>query len=121
MHRQQQQMGAQVQRQQSHGRGTPPAEAVCGREGQDHEFADQDAAPGAQPRPGSYPASSLPNSTGDNTPGAPSDREREVIWDDIVQPVHAPVQAPVHAGESETPETARRRRDQARRQSDDAG
>lgn len=86
MHSQQQQKGAQLPRRPSRSRAQAPDEAVRGRGAQDHEFADQDAAPGAQPKPGAYPASSLPNSTGDNTPTAPDRRDKAVEWDDIVQP-----------------------------------
>ncbi len=86
MHRQQQQKGAQIQR----GKSGAPAEAVRGREAQDHDAARQDAAPGEPPLPpGAYPASSLPNSKGDKTPSVPDDGDPSSDWDNVVQPEQA--------------------------------
>lgn len=78
--RQQQQCGAQLHARSNKARqpGEVPAEAVEGREGQDHERA------GGPPQPGAdYPASELPNRDQDNTPTAP---EPHVEWDEVVQP-----------------------------------
>ena len=85
MHRQEQQRGAQFQSQDK-GRNGAPADAVKGREAQDHEFAKADAAPGGEPEAGDYPASAMPHGHADNTPTAPTDRETAVRWDDVVQP-----------------------------------
>lgn len=84
LHRQQQQRGAQMHARANRGRlaGEPPAEAVAGREAQEHEHAALDAA-GEQARPGESPASALENRGQDITPSAP---DPQVSWDEVVQP-----------------------------------
>jgi hypothetical protein len=60
----------------------PPADAVAGREAQDHELADVET--GGAPQPGRYPADRIPQRDGDITPDAP---DPHVDWDDRVQPM----------------------------------
>jgi hypothetical protein len=61
--------------------GAPPADATEGREAQDHELADVET--GGKPQPGRYPADTIENTEGDNTP----DAGRPVVdWDTRVQP-----------------------------------
>ena len=77
-HRQQQQRGAQL-----HNKPRAPADAVEGREAQDHDRADLDVS-GDEPQRGiDYPASGPADRKGDITPSAP---EPSVDWDDVVQP-----------------------------------
>ena len=76
LHRQQQQCGAQLPKRQRQ-LGEAPAEAVEGREVQDHEQA------GETLQPGDYPASPLEDRDQDNTPSAAKPR---VQWDEVVQP-----------------------------------
>ena len=75
---QQQQRGAQLDRS---GKDAPPADAVAGREAQDHEQAGGD--PRSGPGPGRYPASRIEDREQDNTPDDPDPR---VEWDEVVQP-----------------------------------
>ena len=86
LHRQQQQCGAQLpKRPDERQLGEAPAEAVEGREVQDHEQA------GETLQPGDYPASRLEDRARDPsttlrtgiTPHAPEPR---VQWDEVVQP-----------------------------------
>lgn len=106
IHMQQQQKGAQFQAQ---GKGDgAPADAVNNRAAQDHDSAKADAAPGAEPEPGDYPASAMPHGRGDNSPDAPTDASRD--WDDVVQPEQRP--APARQA-SEDAEALRQRREQA--------
>jgi hypothetical protein len=82
--RQQQQRGAQFEGRQGKVRqqGEAPAEAVAGREAQDHDYADLDT--GGEPRSDiDYPADDVPDRKGDITPSRP---EPHVDWDDVVQP-----------------------------------
>lgn len=64
--------------------GDPPADATAGREAQDHELADVET--GGAPQPGRYPADTIENSDGDNTPDA---ADPQVEWDERVQPERA--------------------------------
>ncbi len=84
LHRQQQQRGAQMHARANRERlaGEPPADAVAGREAQEHGHAALVAA-GEQPRPGEGPASALGNRGQDITPSAPVP---QVTWDEVVQP-----------------------------------
>jgi hypothetical protein len=76
---QQQQRGVRVRRP-----GEPPADAVAGREAQDHETADIQTSPTGEPDAEiDYPADPIERRTGDNTPSAPRPR---VEWDTIVEP-----------------------------------
>lgn len=81
-HRQQQQRGAQLHNK-PRTPGEAPAEAVEGREAQDHDRADLDVS-GDEPQRGiDYPASGPADREGDITPSAP---EPSVDWDEVVQP-----------------------------------
>lgn len=80
--RQQQQRGAQLHNKPRR-LGEAPAEAVEGREAQDHEQADLDVSGGEPQRGIDYPATNPPDRKGDITPSAP---EPSVAWDDVVQP-----------------------------------
>lgn len=60
--------------------GTPPRDAVEDREAQQHDLAD---SPDSEVQPGLYPADTIENRTGDNTPDA---EDPHVEWDDRVQP-----------------------------------
>ena len=71
LHQQQQQRGAQLPK------GGAPADAVRDRAAQDHEQA------GGTPQAGEYPASTIENRDGDNTPSAGDPR---VEWYEVVQP-----------------------------------
>jgi hypothetical protein len=87
--RQQQQRGAQVHaRDAGKGQqaGEAPAEAVAGREVQDHDYADLQVSGSDQPRQGDYPATNPPERDNDITPTAP---EAHVEWDEVVQPEQA--------------------------------
>lgn len=75
----QQQRGVQLRR-----KGEPPADAVAGREAQDHEQAGGD--PRSGPGPGRYPASRLEDRKQGITPDDP---DPEVEWDERVQPERA--------------------------------
>ena len=76
---QQQQRGARIPRP-----GEPPADAVAGREAQDHETADIQTSPTGEPAAGiDHPADPIDRRTGDNTPSAP---RPHVDWDTIVEP-----------------------------------
>jgi hypothetical protein len=81
---QQQQRGAQLHARAGRPRqpGEAPADAVAGREAQNHERAAEDVA-GGQPQPGESPASRIEDRDGDITPTAPDPR---ASWDDAVQP-----------------------------------
>ena len=84
--RQQQQRGAQLPTSEDPRRaaGEAPAEAVAGREVQDHDYADLDLSPTGEPQRGiDYPATNPPERRGDATPSVP---ESQVDWDDVVQP-----------------------------------
>ena len=76
--RQQQQLGAQLPARE---RGGAPAEAVAGREAQDHEQAGIGA-------PGRAPAARLQDGPGDNTPTAPTPHDG---WADLVEAQRASV------------------------------
>ena len=78
--RQQQQRGAQMPPKA----GAAPAEAVAGREAQEHDRADLDTG-GALLQPGEYPASALEQRDGDVSPSAPAPAGD---WDEVVQPEH---------------------------------
>ena len=81
--RQQQQRGAQLPREGERAAGEAPAEAVAGREVQDHDYADLQVSDGEPQRGSDYPATNPPERKGDITPSAP---EAQVDWDDVVQP-----------------------------------
>lgn len=82
---QQQQRGQQLHARSGKARqaGEAPAEAVAGREAQEHDFADQDAGVPPNVPPAIYPAGRLQDEEGDNTPSAP---DPQVDWDNVVQP-----------------------------------
>jgi hypothetical protein len=84
LHSQQQQRGAQLHARAVKERraGEAPAEAVQGREAQEHEHAAQDVADELA-QPGESPASALENRDQDITPTAPEPR---ASWDEAVQP-----------------------------------
>jgi hypothetical protein len=90
--RQQQQRGAQLHRRDARRSATEesgkaPAEAVQGREVQDHDYADLQVSSDGQPQRGiDYPATNVSERRGDITPGA---GEPQVNWDDVVQPERA--------------------------------
>lgn len=66
------------------GSGNAPAEAVEGREAQDHDYADLQVSPDGEPQRGiDYPATDVSDRQGDITPSA---GEPQVNWDDVVQP-----------------------------------
>lgn len=92
---QQQQCGAQLRdrKRQARGAGEAPAEAVAGREVQDHDYADLQVSDGEPQRGIDYPATNPPERQGDITPSAP---EPQVHWDDVVQPER-------HSRQSEAP------------------
>ena len=83
-HPQQQQRGAQLDPLKGKRRagGEAPAEAVAGREVQDHD-ADLQVSDGEPQRGIDYPATNPPERKGDITPTA---AEPHVEWDDVVQP-----------------------------------
>ena len=79
--RQQQQRGAQFPSGGGRQLGGAPDEATRDREAQDHEQA------GPTEPAGNYPASNPPDRHGgDITPSAPDAADKQVNWDDIVQP-----------------------------------
>ena len=84
---QQQQRGAQL-----HARpGDAPKEAVKDRDAQQHELADMQVAQTDEPQRGiDYPATNPPDRKGDITPSAPTEAEKQVDWDEVVQPEHHP-------------------------------
>ena len=76
----QQQRGVQLPRR----KGEPPADAVAGREAQDHEQADVLTSPDGEPARGiDYPADPVERRTQDITPDDP---DPQVEWDERVQP-----------------------------------
>ena len=82
LHPQQQQRGAQMPPKT----GAAPADAVAGREAQEHDRANLDAG-GDMLQPGEFPASALEQRDGDVTPSAEAPT---VEWDEVVQPEQAP-------------------------------
>jgi hypothetical protein len=107
LHGQQQQRGAQL-----HARGGPPtgrasrrpdeapAEAVAGREAQEHEHAALDVA-GEMATAGESPASPLENREHDITPTVPEPR---TSWDEVVQPERRPQHGSTERGDRSRPE-----------------
>lgn len=84
MLRQEQQRGAQLpERDGRRAAGEAPAEAVAGREVQDHDYADLQVSDGEPQRDIDYPATNPPEREGDITPSAP---QANVEWDEVVQP-----------------------------------
>ena len=83
--RQQQQRGAQLPSRDGRplASGGAPAEAIEGREVQDHDYADLQVSDGEPQRDIDYPATNPPERKGDITPSA---AEPHVEWDDVVQP-----------------------------------
>ena len=81
--RQEQQRGTHLPEGQRRAAGEAPAEAVAGREVQDHDYADLQVSDGEPRRGIDYPASDPPGRKGDITPDAP---ESQVDWDAVVQP-----------------------------------
>lgn len=83
----QQQRGAQLRRGEAPRReGEPPADAVAGREAQDHDQADVRTSPDGEPATGiDYPADPIERRTQDITPQAP---DPKVDRDTRVQPGH---------------------------------
>jgi hypothetical protein len=94
---QQQQRGAQMPK---HRQGEAPAEAVAGREAQEHEHAALDVA-GEIGAAGESPASPLENREQDITPTVPEPR---TSWDEVVQPERRPQHGPAERGDRSRPE-----------------
>lgn len=67
-------------------KGSALAEAVEGREGMGHRYADLDVSPTGEPQSAGidYPATDPPERHGDITPSVAD--EGEPAWDDVVQP-----------------------------------
>ena len=91
--KQQQQRGAQLHARPGakdearRAGGEAPAEAVAGREVQDHDYADLDVSGSTEPMRGiDYPATNPPAREGDITPTAPDAEDKRVDWDEVVQP-----------------------------------
>ena len=92
LHSQQQQRGAQLHARSGKPRraGEAPADAVAGREAQEHEHAAREAGAG-EARPGESLASPIENrdqdpSTGLRTGVTRSAPEPDASWDAVVQP-----------------------------------
>ena len=82
-----QQCGTQFPTQGREREGAPD-EAVGGREGMGHRYADLDVSPTGEPQAVGidYPATNPPERQGDITPGVAE--EGNQAWDDVVQPEH---------------------------------